>query len=89
MDTDTQFEAYRQGDELLSDGEALDKIMGCIGYANEEDLLEAYAYDEEVPGICMLCGTYKEGVYRHEDEGYCDNCNSNNVVSFVVLMDAE
>jgi len=68
----------------MSKGYLLDIIVIEEGFDSEWELLETYAFDSVVPGVCSEC----ENVYHYEpdqDAGWCEICGTNTVVSCLIL----
>ena len=57
------------------------------GFANALSLLHEYATDSVVPGICMSddCDGTAD-VEPDQDEGFCDHCHCNTIMSATDLM---
>jgi len=49
-----------------------------------DELLDTYAYDSIVPGVCVKCSNVTQ-VEPDASRNYCDDCESNTVVSFMRL----
>ncbi len=66
------------------------KLIGEIcdveGYDNSTDLLGHVVTDTVSPSICLACHEVTE-MEPDQDEGYCDSCCQNAVVSALVLME--
>jgi hypothetical protein len=65
----------------------LNKLANDWGYNFPEDMMEDYVCDSLHPAIC----TNKECDYSTEmepdqDQGWCENCETNTVVSAGMLM---
>lgn len=54
------------------------------GFENPMALIEANATDSVVPGICKNCD-YSCGVEPDQAGGWCENCETQTVVSCLVL----
>jgi hypothetical protein len=62
----------------------LELITEEEGFEDPMQLLTEYALESVVPGICKEC----EAIYHYEpdqDEGYCEQCGENTVVSCLIL----
>ena len=63
------------------------KLCDLEGFNNLDDLLQAAATDSVCPAICMTEGCdYSTEMESDQDEGYCDACGGNTVVSVLVLL---
>ena len=63
----------------------LTELLDEYGCADMYDFLETYGHDSCVPGICTKCGTSYE-YEPDQDRGWCSNCESNTVVSGLILI---
>ena len=66
-------------------------IQACIdeaGYDDAWDCLEGFFNEAESPCICSNPGCDADPVYFEQDcqNGYCEDCNQQSVVSLFVLM---
>lgn len=56
------------------------------GFVQIEEFVEAYAFDSVAPGICMNEGcNYSTDVEPDQGRGWCENCETNTVVSGLIL----
>ena len=63
----------------------LDQLASTWGMSVSE-LIETYALDEVVPGICMNAGcTYSSEVEPDQRKGWCEECETTSVTSALVL----
>ena len=71
---------------LTGKGAKLMKLCDLEGYKCINDLLQASMKDNICPAICMTerCDHTTE-MESDQDEGYCDACGSNTMVSALVL----
>ena len=74
--------------EITRKGKALLQLCEEEGFARIEGLLEAAAFDSVSPGICLTegCG-YTCEVEPDQDEGYCELCGRQTVMSALRLAD--
>lgn len=82
--TDMNLRVYNQREK----NSKLRRLAVLEGYDNVTDLLEENALEYIVPGICM--NEECEETYNYEPDqngGYCEVCETNTVVSCVVLSD--
>ena len=57
------------------------------GFNSLEDLLQTAATDSVCPAICMTEGCdYTTETESDQDEGYCEACGGNTVVSVLVIV---
>lgn len=65
----------------------LNKLANDWGYTFPEDMMEDYVYDSLHPAICMNkeCD-YSTEMEPDQDQGWCENCETNTVVSAGMLM---
>jgi hypothetical protein len=73
----------------LSEGQRQDKLATLISYEGYEDLdafLEVFALDCVVPAICINpdCDCSAE-MEPDQEQGWCECCDENTVVSALVL----
>ena len=64
--------------------EKLRKLLDVEGFSSLEQLLEEVIGDSVSPAICIACGSTAE-MEPDQDEGYCESCGNNMVVSALVL----
>lgn len=57
------------------------------GYATVMAMLEDTIVDTIAPGICMNCRAVDCQVYGDQDQGYCEACGENRIVSALILAD--
>ncbi|GIV03924.1 MAG: hypothetical protein KatS3mg015_2754 [Fimbriimonadales bacterium] len=50
-----------------------------------DTLVEIYAYDSTVPGVCLDCGAVTESIEPDQREGWCASCDSRRVASLLTL----
>lgn len=64
------------------------KLCNAEGFKNLNDLLKYAAADSVCPAICMTEGCdHTTEMEPDQDEGYCEACGGNTVVSALVLAD--
>ena len=65
----------------------LNKLANDWGYNFPEDMMEEYVCDSLHPAICMNkeCD-YSTEMEPDQDRGWCENCETNTVVSEGMLM---
>jgi hypothetical protein len=62
------------------------KLCDIEGFRQVHDLLEASVADSVCPAICMTEGCdFATEMEPDQDEGYCEVCGGNTVVSALVL----
>lgn len=61
----------------------LNQAASDWGFESVDEMLEAAVFDSVVPGICK-CG-YSTEIEPDSDSGWCENCESNTVVSVLRL----
>ena len=62
------------------------KLCELEGFKSFDDLLRQAASDSVCPAICMTEGCdYTTEIEPDQDEGYCEACGGNTVVSSLVL----
>ena len=62
------------------------KLAEIEGYANPVDVCEAYISDSVAPGICSNAGCdFTTEVEPDQGGGYCDECETQTVVSIFVM----
>ena len=66
-------------------GARLRKIAEGEGFESVHAMLEAAAVDSVSPGICMTCGWVVSETEPDQDQGWCENCDTNTVTSALVL----
>lgn len=58
------------------------------GFSKVMEMLEEFAVDAVVPGICMNEGCeYSTGVEPDCENGICENCDENTVTSCLILAE--
>ena len=71
---------------LSNKSEKLMKLFDAEGFESLDDLLQAVASDSICPAICMTEGCdHTAQMEPDQDEGYCEACGGNTVVSALVL----
>ena len=71
---------------LSTKSEKLMKLFDIEGFEGLDDLLQAVATDSVCPAICMTEGCdHTAQMELDQDEGYCEACGGNTVVSALVL----
>jgi len=74
---------------LSTEGVKLMKLCDTEGFEKIEDLLIEAITDSVCPGICMTEGCdYTMEIEPDQQEGYCEACGGNTVVSALVLAGA-
>ena len=64
------------------------KLCDTEGFNCIDDLLSACVFDSVCPAICMTEGCdYTTEMEPDQQEGYCEACGGNTVVSALVLAD--
>jgi hypothetical protein len=62
------------------------KLCDAAGWKSFEDLLKASVADSICPAICMTEGCdYVTDMESDQEEGYCEACGGNTVVSGLIL----
>jgi hypothetical protein len=62
------------------------KLCDLEGYKREYDLLKASLGDSVCPAICMTEGCdHTTEMEKDQDQGYCEACGGNTMVSALVL----
>ena len=63
----------------------INDLLELEGFDSVEELLEEFAMDSTVPGICTHCGN---AYYYEPDqyEGWCDTCDAGTVKSALILL---
>lgn len=65
------------------------KLCDLEGFESLDDLLQAAATDNVCPAICMTEGCdYTTETESDQDQGYCEACGGNTVVSVLMLAGA-
>jgi hypothetical protein len=68
-------------------GSKLMQVCEAEGFASIDDLLAVLVADSVCPAICMNEGCdYIAPMETDQEEGYCEECNSNTMVSVLVLL---
>ncbi len=71
--------------EANAEASKLDQLASTWGMLVSE-LIQTYALDEVVPGICMNPGcTHSSEVEPAERKGWCEECETRSVTSALVL----
>lgn len=71
---------------LTTKAQKLMRLCESAGYDNAYDLLQAVASDSVCPAICMTEGCdYTADMEPDQDEGYCESCGGNTVMSALRL----
>ncbi len=71
---------------LSNKGAKLMKLCECEGFRNLDQLLKHAAPDSVGPAICMTEGCdYTTEMEPDQDQGYCEACGGNTMVSALVL----
>lgn len=69
-------------------GSKLMKVCEAEGFATIDDLLALMVADSVCPGICMTEGCdHIAPMESDQDEGYCERCSRNTMVSALVLAE--
>jgi hypothetical protein len=69
-------------------GSKLVKVCEAEGFATVDDLIALSVADSVCAAICMTEGCdYIAPMESDQEEGYCDNCGGNTMVSVLVLAD--
>jgi hypothetical protein len=72
---------------LSTKGSKLMQVCEAEGFASIDDLLFLLIVDSVCPAICMNEGCdYIATMETDQEEGYCENCSSNTMVSVLVLV---
>lgn len=64
----------------------LNTLIEIEGFNNVDDFVEHYSRQPLIPGICM--NKYCDAVYHYEidqDAGFCEDCETNSVMSGFIL----
>ena len=68
-------------------GSKLMQVCEAEGFASIDDLIALVVADSVCPAICMNEGCdYVAPMETDQEEGYCENCGSNTMVSMLVLV---
>ena len=71
---------------LSSKAEKLMKLFDTEGFESLDDLLQACAVNSVCPGICMTEGcNHTQETEPDQEQGYCEACGGNTVVSALAL----
>ena len=71
---------------LTEKAKKLVRLCQIEGYENVHDLVQAVAVDSVCPAICMTEGCeYTADMEPDQEEGYCESCGGNTMVSALVL----
>jgi hypothetical protein len=71
---------------LTTKAAKLMKLCDVEGFTHVHDLLQASVADSICPAICMTEGCdYTTEMEPDQDEGYCEECGGNTIVSALVL----
>jgi hypothetical protein len=71
---------------LSNKAEKLMKLFDAAGFKGLDDLLQATASDSICPAICMTEGCdHVAEMEPDQEEGHCEACGGNTVVSALVL----
>lgn len=64
----------------------LRKLVEIGGFADDLALVEASLLDSVCPAICMNVGcSYSEDLEPDQQEGWCPECNTNSMMSGLIL----
>jgi hypothetical protein len=73
---------------LSNKASKLIKVCEAEGFATIDDLVALTVADSMCPAICMTEGCdYIAPMESDQEEGYCENCGSNTMVSVLVLAE--
>ena len=73
---------------LSTKGSKLMKVCEAEGFVTIEDLLELSVADSVCPAICMTEGCdHIAPMESDQEEGYCEACRGNTMVSALVLAE--
>jgi hypothetical protein len=73
---------------LSNKASKLIKVCEAEGFATIDDLVALTVADSMCPAICMTEGCdYVAPMESDQEEGYCENCGSNTMVSVLVLAE--
>jgi len=67
--------------------ELLVELADQYGFGDILDFLEEYAIDSICPGICKNGCGYSTEVEPDQTEGWCEECETNSVISGMVLAE--
>ena len=71
---------------LTEKAKKLIRLCQIEGYENVHDLVQAVALDSVCPAICMTEGCeYTADMEPDQEEGYCESCGGNTMVSALIL----
>jgi hypothetical protein len=71
---------------LSNNGSKLMKVCEAEGFATIDDLIALSVADSVCPAICMAEGCdHIAPMESDQEEGYCEKCGSNAMVSVLVL----
>ncbi|WP_035687159.1 hypothetical protein [Bradyrhizobium sp. Cp5.3] len=62
------------------------KLCDAEGLESLDDLLQAAAADSVCPAICMKGRDYTAAMEPDQDQGFCEACGGNTIVSILVLV---
>jgi hypothetical protein len=68
----------------MNSNELLDQLAKDWGYDSGMELIEDYALQSVVPGICKRCN-YSTDVEPDQYKGWCEECDEGTVVSCLAL----
>lgn len=68
----------------LDRAKLLNELAADWGFADPDDLIEAYIFESLVPAICPTC-RYSTEYEPDQDEGFCEECREPKCVSALVL----
>lgn len=71
----------------LQERQLLRIIAKECGYKSVQTMLEDTIVDVIAPGICLACRAVECEVEGDQDQGYCEACGENRVVSALILAD--
>ena len=60
-------------------------LLNEYDYPDLTALIEDYVFDSVVPGVCKKCCATVDEIEPDSQDGYCDECGTNNIVSAMVL----
>ena len=67
-------------------GSKLVKVCGAEGFVTVDDLIALSVADSVCPAICMTEGCdHVAPMESDQEEGYCEHCGGNTMVSVLVL----
>jgi hypothetical protein len=73
---------------LTTKAQKLMRLCEIEGYQNAFDLLQAAMADSVSPAICMTEGCeHTAQMEKDQDQGYCEVCGGNTVISALRLAD--